>query len=313
VNSLKMKIDIFTHILPEKYLAMLLKKAKIPADSKAIRNVPASNLGMRLRLMDRFPDVLQVLTVSPLPLDEFTTSEVAIELCKMANDELAELVVKYPDKFLAGVACLPLDNTEAALEETDRAITKLGLKGIQLFARISGEQLDAPKFRPLYKKMAQYDLPIWIHPVSDPTMDESVFGWPFATSNSMRRLVIAGIFDEFPNIKFITHHCGAMAPYFEGRIKWLFPLGLTPPARHWAEHFRKFYADTATYGTTSALECGSEYFGIDHILFGTDAPYGPQFGMTLETIESIERMNISETDKVKIFERNAVNLLKIAI
>ncbi len=78
------------------------------------------------------------------------------------------------------------------------------------------------------------------------------------------------------------------------------------------EHFRKFYNDTATYGSTSALMCGYEFFGPDHLLFGSDAPYGPGSGLTLETILSIENMNISAGEKDKIFSQNAISLLKIA-
>lgn len=224
-------------------------------------------------------------------------------------------MIKYPDKFIAGVATIPLNDIDATLKETDRAITQLGLKGVQLLARVKGEQIDDPKFKPLYEKMAKYDLPIWIHPISDEEFDEPVFGWPFATASAMRRLVISGVFRDYPNIKFITHHCGAMVPYFAGRVKWLFPLAfeMGNPVRNWADEFRKFYNDTATYGITSALMCGYDYFGSDHILFGTDSPLGPKYGLTEETIDSVQRMNISEADREKIFKQNAVKLLKIAL
>ncbi len=309
-----MKIDIFSHILPEKYLTAILKKAPRLANSKAICNRSATDLQTRFKVMNRYPEVVQVLTVSPPPLEEIASPGEAAELARIANDEIAELLVKYPDKFVAAVACLPLNDIDAALKEADRAIIQLGLKGIQLFARMDGEQLDDPKFKPLYSKMAEYDLPIWIHPVSDSKNDESVFGWPFATTNSMRRLVISGVFNDYPNIKFITHHCGAMAPYFAGRINWLFPLGfkMGHPGRNWGAHFRKFYNDTATYGVTSALMCGYDFFGAERLLFGSDAPYGPGSGLTLETIESIERMQIPAEDKERIFSRNAIQLLRIA-
>ncbi|MFC1846414.1 amidohydrolase family protein, partial [Chloroflexota bacterium] len=228
---------------------------------------------------------------------------------------LAELLVKYPNKFIGAVACLPLNDIDMALKETERAIGQLGLKGIQVFASVYGEQLDDPKFKPLYEKMSKYDLPIWIHPSSDDTLDEPVFGWPFSTTWAMKSLVSAGIFSDYPTIKIITHHCGSLAPYFEGRIRWLYPQGfkMDDPGRTRVEHFSKFYADTALYGTVSALMCGYDFFGADHLLFGTDSPSGPQYGLTGETIRSIEHMNIPDTDKEKIFNQNAVKLLKMAI
>ena len=78
------------------------------------------------------------------------------------------------------------------------------------------------------------------------------------------------------------------------------------------EHFRKFYNDTALYGHTAGLMCAYDFFGADHLLYGTDAPLGPKYGLTQETIESIQRMDITEEEKDKILTRNAVRLLALA-
>jgi len=310
-----MKIDIFAHILPEKYLNALMKKVKSGSDFREAHNRANCDLDIRLRLMDRYPDVLQVLTVSLPSLETVVSGDDAVVLAKIANDELAELVNKYPHKFIAGVACLPLNNIDEALKEADRAISELGLKGVQIVSTINGETLDLPKFRPLYEQMAECDLPIWIHPISPEGMDEPLFGWPFETASAMRRLVASDIFEHYPDIKFITHHCGSMVPFFEGRIKWMFPLTQKTgkSRRNPLEHFRRFYNDTAVYGSTSALMCSYEFFGVDHLLFGSDAPLGPDFGLTGETIYTIEQMDISVEHKEKIFWRNAMDLLKIAI
>lgn len=160
------KIDIFSHILPEKYLNALMKKIDSNSEFRETHNRANCNLDIRLRLMDRYPDVLQVLTVSLPALETIVKPADAVMLAKIANDELAELVAKYPDKFIAGVACLPLNNMDETLKEAERAINELGLKGVQINSTIDGETLDLPKFNPLYEKMADLDLPIWIHPVS---------------------------------------------------------------------------------------------------------------------------------------------------
>jgi predicted TIM-barrel fold metal-dependent hydrolase len=264
--------------------------------------------------MNRYPDVLQMLTVANVPLEKFVSPKEAIELARMANDELADLVLKYPDKFFGAVACLPMNDLDAALEEVDRAITQLRLKGIQLYCRINGEPLDAPKFKPLYEKMARYDLPIWIHPTTNEKLDNDIgiFSWPFETTSAMLRLVKSGVFAEYPNIKFIVHHAGAMVPFFAERIRWVMSLAPQPyPNIH--EHFRRFYGDTAVYGHTPALMCAYDFFGADHLLFGTDAPLGPRWGMVEDTIASIERMAIPDADKEKILKKNAVDLLKLAL
>jgi hypothetical protein len=150
--------------------------------------------------------------------------------------------------------------------------------------------------------MVKYNLPIWIHPYTNEKMepDGGRLSWPYDTAATMDRIVQAGIFDAYPNIKFITHHCGSMIPFFAKRIGR-------------PEQFRKFYADTAVYGNTDALMCGYAFFGADHLLFGTDAPLGPKNGLTWQTIASVERMNIPDSDKEKIFIHNAVNLLRLSI
>lgn len=310
-----MKIDVFAHILPEKYLAAYSQKNKAVLEQGEAKNRAVIDLDVRLRLMDRYPDVLQVLTVAQPPLEKFVKPKDTIELARIANDELAELVQKYPDKFIAAVACLPMNDVDVALEEADRGIKQLGLKGVQIYSRVNGEPLDHPKFKPLYEKMANHDLPIWIHPTTNEELDTGgILGWPFETASAMYRLVLAGVFNDYPNIKFITHHCGSMVPYFEKRLKWLlYPSRIPPNIKNPIEHFRKFYNDTALYGCTAGLMCAYAFFGADRLLFGTDAPLGPKFGLTKETIESIERMTIPDFEKEKIFVQNAVNLLALAI
>lgn len=311
-----MKIDIYSHIMTPKYTELYAKKNTAIKQRVEFRSIAVTDLNVRLRLMDRYPDILQVLTVANIPLETFAETGDAIELAKIANEELAEMVDKYPDKFVAGVACLPMNDIDAACKEAERAIKKLDLKGVQIYTRINGQTLDKPEFKPLWELMAKIDLPIWIHPATNDKLDQDigVFSWPFETSAAMYRLVMSGVFNAHPNLKFIVHHCGAMVPYFNKRIKWVLSLvpGLYPDIKHPEEHFRKFYTDTAVYGNTPSLMCGYDFYGADHILYGTDFPLGPKFGLTGETAESIERMAITDEEKEKIFFRNAAELLTIA-
>ncbi|HVN96105.1 MAG TPA: amidohydrolase family protein [Syntrophorhabdaceae bacterium] len=324
-----MKIDIFAHFLPRKYFDRLLKKAKNADFSRSggwmLQNPALSNIDVRLKVMDRYPDVLQVLTVATPPMETLVGPKDAAELAQIANDEMAELVARHPDRFVAAVACLPLKNIDAALKEADRAITKLHMRGAQVFTNVNGEMLDAREFRPLYEKMVHHDLPLWIHPV-DPLIMRSApkgvagpiqnwinhlpmgsFIWPFETALTMLSLVNAGTFIDFPTIKFITHHCGGMVPFFERRIKRVAN----------AEHLHKFYNDTAVYGNTSALMCGYDYFGPDRLLFGTDMPLGATgqggYGYTWDTVRSVEQMSVPDADKTKIFEENTRKLLRLTI
>jgi uncharacterized protein len=309
-----MKIDIFSHILTKKYGTKLKQKTGASVEDLCRRNPAVDNLDLRFNLMDRAPEVMQVLTMSEPALEMTVTKANAVDLAKLGNDELAELVLKYPQKFLAAAACLPMNNIDEALKEADRAIKDLGLKGVQIYSTINGESLDHPKYDQLYKKMAQYDLPIWIHPCTPRQAEPSLILWPYETSCAMIKLAGSGVFDRYPNIKFITHHCGGVIAMFDQRLKWMahVPFGGLSNILNPVGHLRKFYADTATYGSTAALECGYSFFGADHLLFGTDAPLGPRFGITLETIKGLQKMEISPLEKEKIFSENAINILKEA-
>lgn len=322
-----MKIDTFAHILPEKYHAAL--KEKIPAGFRFHEGQNRANaeLNVRLQVMERYPDVAQVLTVSLPPLEVVVSPQDAVSLAKIANDEMAELLDKYPQRFVAAVACLPLNDIDAALEEIDRAIKQLKFRGIQMFTNINGEPLSLPKFRPIYKKMAAYNLPIWIHPWvgrgggggagregGGGSRAGGLWAFDVETATAMMELVSSGVFHEFPDIKFVTHHAGGIVPILEGRIGWAMPQIIKD---EWTidplTDLRKFYGDTAVSGSTNALMCGYGFLGVDRILFATDAPLGPEYGLTLETIRSVENMPIPDNDKAKIFERNAVKLLRLRL
>jgi uncharacterized protein len=312
-----MRIDIFAHILPPKYLAAYGKLNHAVMDQIEVKNRGVIDLETRLRAMDRYPDVLQVLTVSQPPLEKFVKPQVAVDLAKTANDELAELVEKYPDRFAGAVACLPMNDIDASMREAERAIKQLNLKGVQIYSRINGDTLDNPKFKPFYKLMALLNLPIWIHPTTDADLDTGgILGWPFETSAAMYRLVLSGVFNDNPDIKFITHHAGGMISFYERRLRWLLyrsrvPEGVKDPI----EHFRKFYNDTALYGCTAGLMCAYAFFGPKRLLYGTDAPLGPRFeyGLTEETIESIQKMTIPESEKEMILGGNARELLSLSV
>jgi uncharacterized protein len=214
---------------------------------------------------------------------------------------------------------LPMNDIDAALIEIDRAIKDLKLKGIQLYTPLNGKPLDSPELMPIYAKMCLYDLPIWVHPTKDRVSAEYVdekqskfglflsVGWPYETTLMMCRLVFSGVFEKYPNLKIITHHCGGMLPYFANRValqpnEWLKELPL--------KYFKLFYGDTATITNPPALMCGHAFFGEDHMLFGTDMPYASLDTVDL-TIKAIEQMEITDAEKEKIFHNNARRLLRL--
>jgi uncharacterized protein len=324
-----LKIDAYAHIVPPKFLATLKKIAPQMHDRFVMPNQALWDLDTRFRLLDKYEPIRQVLTLGRIPVEWVGGPDKAPELARQSNDELAELVARHRDRFVAAIATIPMNNMDEALKETDRAINDLKCKGVYIHTPIDEKPLDSPEFLPLYEKISQYELPIVLHPMRKTDHPDyltekeskynidSMFGWPYDTSAAMARLVFSGIMQKYPNLKILTHHCGGLVPFFSERIKQFtqsrMPKGLRKDA---IDYFKMFYADTAIYGNTSALMCGWEFFGPDQMVFGVDFPLGDiEHGARnyRQTINAIEMMNISEENKKKIYEDNAKKLMCLPI
>jgi len=312
------KIDAFTHVAPKKYVDLLQKS--LP---NAVINQPLWDLDQRFRMMDQLGDIKQILTLVSPPIENIPDPAKSMDLAKTANEGIAELIAKYPDRFAAGTASLPMNNMDVAIKELDRAINDLGLKGVQVYTSVNGKPLDSPEFMPLYQKMAGYDLPIWIHPISHENHPfypadrgskndfDNTIGWPHATSMAMMRLAASGIMERFPDLKFITHHSGGTIPYLAKRIE-LAPSGLNTLKRPTIESLRLFYYDTAVQGNTPNLMCARALCGADHQLFGTDFPMADA-SMVARVIDSIDEMDIADIERKKIYADNVSKLLHLTL
>ncbi len=334
-----MIVDAYTHILPAGYQAMLEKKITDRDMSlnsaRYAQTIPTLvDLDARFRVMDAFEDYIQVISVASPPVHSIASPAVTRELCQAANDELANLVLKYPNRFAAGIATLPMNDMDAALQEAERAIKDLRLRAVELGSDINGQPLDAPQFMPLYELMAELDRPIFIHPLREMTTPDyageeisryrvwTKLGWPYATALAMTRLVYGGVLEKWPKLNIVTHHCGGLIPFLAGRIDWNDDFNemcmghrdifLKEKALN---YYRRFYYDTAVNGHTAALQCGKAFAGIDQMVFATDMPFDNQKGRRLirDTIASVEQMGLSEEEKTKVYRQNAINLLKLPL
>jgi uncharacterized protein len=336
-----LKLDIFPHIFPAEYFERMQKiAAGNPALAATIMrwlHIPVLwNLDARKTMMKQFKGYTQVLTLS-LPAIEFLAGpEESPALAKLANDGMAEIVARGPHHFPAFVASLPMNNVQASLDEMDRAITRLGAKGIQVFTNVNGRPLDDPEFYPIFERCVKtYDLPIWLHPARTskfadyPTESKSkyeiwwLFGWPYETSACMARIVFSGMLQKLPDMKIITHHLGAMAPFFDERIGLgMDQMGLRTPDEDYValrkelgkrplDYFKMFYADTSVNGSASAMRCGLDFFGADRVLFGTDCPFDPEGGpgFIRGNIKAIAKLDLPDTVERKIYYGNAMRML----
>jgi predicted TIM-barrel fold metal-dependent hydrolase len=333
-----MKIDVFAHILPPRYLEARERRADVRFATQyrkyAAANRGLTDLEVRFRILDGYPDVRQVLTIAGPNIESVTTPADAVHCARIANDELAELVAAHPDRFIGACACLPMSDVDAAIVEAERAIGTLGFIGVEVFTDIAGMPLDAPQFLPLFGRVADYDVPVLLHPrrtnkTADYPEEQTSkflvytnFGWPFETSAAMARLAFGGVLDTYPGLKIVTHHAGGLVPFFHKRIElaWDFneqrmgygrdgSVAGGPPL----DRYRRFYCDTAIQGNTTALMCAYEFFGPDHMVFATDTPYDNEYGARVyrETIAAVEAMPIAASARDLIFEGNARRLFRL--
>jgi uncharacterized protein len=327
------KVDIFNHVMPLKFFQRIGDYKDI---GKRMREVPMLyDLDERLRVMDRFPDYVQILSGGMPPIEALAGPDKSPELAEVCNDGMAELCQAHPDRFPSFIASLALNNPDSCVKEIHRCVKDLGARGIQVFSNVQGKPLDLPEFAPIFDTMAEYDLPIFLHPArganfSDYATEQRsqyelwwAFGWPYETSVAMARIAFCGMFDRHPNLKIIAHHFGAMIPYFEGRVgPGLDQMGARTSGfdksalrfkKRPLDYFKMYYADTAVFGSKPATECGLAFFGADKTVFASDAPFDPEKGPMYirETIRIIEELEIPEADKAKILHGNAERLLKL--
>ncbi|KRO11788.1 putative aminocarboxymuconate-semialdehyde decarboxylase [Lactiplantibacillus xiangfangensis] len=168
--------------------------------------------------------------------------------------------------------------------------------------------MRTPEFDGVFKTAAELGLPIWLHPVFDDRKPDNniVFSWEYELTQAMRELVVGGVFQRYPDLKIIVHHAGAMVPFFAGRINAIMTPGQSAD-------FHKFYVDTAILGNTAALNLTVDYFGTDHVLFGTDAPFGIlPVGASSKIAIAIEHLPLSTAEKAQILFSNANQLLALS-
>jgi aminocarboxymuconate-semialdehyde decarboxylase len=331
-------LDVFNHFMPKSIFERLSTLVPGHVTLTAFPELPTLwDVDARLAMMDEFDGLQQVLSLANPPIEMLGTPDKTLALARIANDGLAELCAKHPDRFPTFIASMPMNNIEAAVREAERAIRGLGARGIQVFTNVLGKPLSAQEFRPLFQAMAKHDLPVWIHPIRGPQFPDYAaekaseneiwftFGWPYETSACVTRLIFSGIYDELPDLKIITHHMGGMVPFYAGKIDLGFDQifhGKTdenPVAkkaglkRRPGDYYRMLYADTSVNGSAAAARCGHAFFGTSHCVFATDAPFDAEQGRMLirETIKAVNSLDIPKAEKQRIFDGNARSLLKL--
>jgi predicted TIM-barrel fold metal-dependent hydrolase len=271
----------------------------------------------RLSRMDASGIDMQALSLSAPGLEQLDPA-VGADLSRKANDALAAVIQKYPERFLGYAALAPKRPKEAAAE-LERAVKDLGLLGWNTHSNFGDSYLDEEVYWPILEMAAKLEVPVYLHPTVPAIPNAWTYGFALAgapfgfgleTALCMMRLIYSGVFDRYPGLKIILGHLGEALPFLFKRIDWAYVRPFDPEARPKLAKKPSEYLKHNVFVTTSgnyytpAFMCTYEAMGIDRILLGTDYPYED----TQECMQFLEQLPISEEEKEMVYFQNAATL-----
>ncbi len=325
-----MKIDVHNHFYPMRYLEELAKGSRCATITRDDQGRMLVNYAgdynvvdpshvdpeARIEAMDEAGIDMQIISLTT-PGVHLEERERAIEISRVVNDAMAELVRKYPTRFRA-FATLPMQDPNASVAEFERAIKELGLVGTQMFTSVGERTVDSRDYWPLYELAQELDAPIFIHPTSPPGTEAmadyrlaALVGFCMDTTLAASRLVFSGVLEQFPTVKFILSHLGGAVPYLAERVErgWLaFPECKSNISKSPVEYFKMMYLDTVNFDA-NALMCGLGFAGPDKLILGSDHPH--QIGGIRRCAPAIQALPVSEQIKEKIIGGNARTMFRI--
>jgi 6-methylsalicylate decarboxylase len=304
-----MRIDVHAHYYHSTYVERLARNG---ADTRPAGRAPgaAVTFDQRVGLLDGAGIRVQVLSVGALQ-PYFANADEATAAARFNNDLFADICQRYGGRFLA-FATVPLPHIDAALTELARAIEVLGMVGLNLGCSIASRPLDDAAFAPVFAELNRRGAVVFLHPVGcgcGPFLEDLglnfPLGAPFEDSIAALRLVLAGVIERFPKIRFIVPHLGGTLPFLVTR------LDSSSVAMRWeykpSEHLKRLWYDSIN-GNVAALRCAREAFAANRLVLGTDFPHlaGERFN---QCVSYIEESDLPPEEKHAILDHNAQALL----
>jgi hypothetical protein len=274
----------------------------------------------RLADMDKHGITMQVL--SNLSTQQLH-ADVADDLARAANDNLAAAVRRHPDRF-AAFAALPTTVPHSAAAELERCVGDLGFVGTMIMGRTEGDFLSAERFDPVLRAAARLEVPIYLHPALPTRVTSSdnyeagldpvvaarfataAWGWHSETGVHFLHLVLSGVFDRYPGLQVILGHWGEMIPWFLDRLDEALPPRATKLERTIGEYVRQnSYYTPAGMFTEPHLRFCVDVLGTDRLIYAVDYPFVGNEG----AVDFLLKADLSESVKEDIGHRNAERLL----
>ena len=269
----------------------------------------------RLALMDETGVDVQVLSLTTPGLNNL--GDHAVDLARRVNDLLAETVASKPSRFQA-LAVLPSASPDAAAQELERCVMELGCKGAILYGRVGEKNLDHAIFEPTFACAAQLGVPLLIHPQIPQTSIRNAYyagfrgpidlalstfglGWHYEAGIQFVRVVLAGVFDRYPNLQMILGHWGEMVIFYLERLAMLDRVsGLQRPFVDYVRN--NLYLTASGMFSPAYLQQAITAVGPDRILFSTDYPY--QYRPGGDARKFVEDLTLDSADKAKFAHEN---------
>lgn len=277
-------IDVHSHCFfqPALDAAKMQLKDVIPAPVKGTPE-HIMVLDERLRAMDAMGIDMQVLGINPFWYKKDV--DLAREVCRIHNEQLAQLCASKPDRF-AAFASLTLQDPQIAVQQLDTAIRRQGLKGAAIGGSVGGEDFADPKFHPVWAKAEELGAVLFIHPQSTPQLASrfkgngwlsNVIGNPLDTTIALEHLVFEGTLDKFPRLKVLAAHGGGYFPAASVRSDhscYVSPSSCNPNVvlkKKPSEYARQIHYDSLVF-TPEALANLVRQVGPGQVMIGTDHP-----------------------------------------
>jgi len=278
----------------------------------------------RLKDMDATGIDLQLLLLTSPGVQVFDADS-AVHIARNSNDQLEEAIRAHPDRYQGLAAFAPQDPREAA-REIERSVTKLGLKGAVVNSHTNGEYLDDPKFYPIFEACEHLDVPLYIHPQTpsrqmiqpflERGLDGAIFGFAVETGLHLLRIIVSGVFDQFPKLQIVVGHLGEGLPFWLYRLDYMHAAGMKANRYKSIKSLEKKvseYMQENVCVTTSGVPWApsimlcQQVLGMDRVMYAMDYPYE----YVPEEVDFSDDLPISDNDKKKFFQTNAERVFKL--
>jgi len=327
-----MKIDIHTHIMPDKMPNWVQKfgygdfihlehrncRACMMKGDKLFREVEDNcfDAALRMKDMDDTNVNVQVLSTIPVLFNYWAKPKDGLETSRFLNDHIAGTVAKNTNRFI-GIGTVPLQDIDLAILEMERCITELKMPGLEIGSNINGTNLSDPCFFPFYKRAEELGCSLFVHPwemMGEQQMQQYWLPWlvgmPAETSRAICSMIFAGVFEKFPKLKVAFAHGGGSFPLTIGRIEHGFnvrpDLVAIDNTMNPRNYIGKFWIDSLVHDE-KALQFIIDVMGEDKICMGSDYPFPLGEHVPGKLIES---MNFNEPLSNKLLFKNANDWLE---